>query len=166
MNTNKVVLGIDPGTTQSAFVVVNIDDYRILDKGKVDNDKMLEIVKTGYYDFLVIEGMTSYNQPIGQETMDSIFMSGRFFQVAEDRASVIPRREVLQHFDCPGKCNKDSYVRVILIDRFAQFDKKTGRGTVKNQDWFYGVTADTWQAYGLCVCWIDRLKLKQSATSV
>lgn len=155
MNTKGLtVLGIDPGSTQSGYVVVNIDDYRILDKGKVDNTKMLEIVKTGYYDYLVVEGMTSYNQPIGQETMDTIFMSGRFFQVAEDRASVIPRREVLQHFDWPGKCSKDSYTRVVLIDRFGPVGKKASPG------WFYGVSDDVWQAYALATCWIDRLKLK------
>lgn len=158
MNTiGLTVLGVDPGTNFSAYVVVNIDDYRILDKGKVDNDKMLQIVKTGYYDYLVVEGMTSYNQPIGQETMDTIFLSGRFYQIAEDRAYVVTRKEVLKHFDTPGKCNKDSYVRVMLIDRFALSDKSKGKGTKKSPDFFFGVKADTWQSFALAVCFIDKV---------
>jgi hypothetical protein len=56
----------------------------------------------------------------------------------------------------PRKCNADSYIRIVLIDRFAKHDKQRGRGTKSNPDWFYGVTADIWQAYALAVCWIDR----------
>lgn len=159
----SILLSIDPGTSLSAFVVVDIDTYEILDKGKVENDIFMQkIVKGGYYDFLCVEGMSSYNQPIGQETMDTIFLSGRFYQVAEDRASVIKRHEVKTHFELPRKCNADSYIRIVLIDRFAKHDKQRGRGTKANPDWFYGVTADIWQAYALAVCWIDRHKEREA----
>jgi len=152
----KVILSIDPGTTHSAYTVVDVDTYKIIDRGILPNEYMIKFVKEGYYDYLVVEGMSSYNQPIGQETMDTIFLSGRLFQIAEDRAYLIKRHEVKTHFGLPKKCNADSYIRIVLIDRFAQHDRKTGRGTKKNPDWFYKVSADTWQAYALAVCWIDR----------
>ena len=166
MYTGKVLMSIDPGTSESAYVIVNIDDYRILDKGKVSNDKMIEIVKTGYYDYLVVEGMSSYNQPIGQETMDTIFFSGRLFQIAEDRAYVIKRRDVKTHFELPKKCNADSYIRIVLIDRFARSDKKTGRGTKASPDFFYGVTADIWQSFALAVTWIDQHNINDIGTKL
>jgi hypothetical protein len=152
MNTNKVLMAIDPGTTQSAFVVVNIDDYRILDKGKVDNTKMLDIVKTGYYDEMCIEWIASYGMPVGAEVFTTCFYVGRFFQIAIER-EVVPelvfRKEVKLNL-CGTTKAKDGNIRQCLLDRFGVV------GTKKAPGWFHGVSKDIWAAYALACTWIDQ----------
>lgn len=155
------VLGVDPGTSQSAYVVVNIDDYRILDKGKVENEKMLEIVKTGYYDEMTIEMIASYGMAVGAEVFETCIYIGRFMQIAIDREvkpELIYRKDIKLNL-CGTTKAKDGNIRQALIDRFGPVGKKASPG------WFYGVSKDTWAAYALAATWIDRLKLKQSATS-
>lgn len=155
MNTKGLtVLGIDPGTTQSAFVVVNIDDYRILDKGKVDNAKMLEIVKTGYYDEMCIEGIASYGMAVGAEVFTTCIYIGRFMQIAIDREitpELIYRKDVKMNL-CGSTKAKDGNIRQALVDRFGEV------GTKKSPGWFYGVSKDTWSAYAVATTYIDKRK--------
>jgi len=152
MNTNKVLMSIDPGTTQSAYCIVNVDDYRILEKGKVDNAKMLEIVKEGYYDCLAIEGIASYGMAVGAEVFTTCIYIGRFMQIAIDREitpELIYRKEVKMNL-CGATKAKDSNIRQALIDRFGSV------GTIKSPGWFYGCKSDIYSAYAVAVTWIDK----------
>lgn len=151
---NKVLIGIDPGPAFSAFVVVNIDDYRILDKGKVDNDKMLEIVKTGYYDEMTIEMIASYGMAVGAEVFETCIYIGRFMQIAIDREvkpELIYRKDIKLNL-CGTTKAKDGNIRQALIDRFG------GVGVKASPGWFYGVSKDTWAAYAATTTYIDRRK--------
>ena len=40
-----MLLAIDPGTTESAYVVIR-DDYSIIDYGKMLNGNVIEMIKT------------------------------------------------------------------------------------------------------------------------
>ena len=53
---------------------------------------------------------------------------------------------------------KDSNIRQALIDRFANFDFKNGKGTAKNKDVFYGVTKDVWSAIAIGVTYYEKNK--------
>ena len=59
-----MILAIDPGTKESAYVVIR-DDYSIIDYGKMLNGNVIEMIKTKttFYP-MVIEMIASYGMPV------------------------------------------------------------------------------------------------------
>ena len=152
------ILAIDPGNIESAFVVVD-ENYKVLEKDKVPNETMLDIVVMSDYDELVIEKIACYGMPVGAETFDTCIWIGRFWQATTfcEKVSFVYRREEKMNL-CNSMRAKDANIRQALIDRFAAHDFKNGKGTKKNPDWFYGFKADIWAAYAVAVTYIDRKK--------
>ena len=64
-----IILAADPGTSQSAFLVLGDRHYEIIDKGKVANAELIAMVRTGYFDMLAIEGFQSFGMPVGKEVL-------------------------------------------------------------------------------------------------
>ena len=148
-----ILLAIDPGPTQSAYCVVDIDTYEILDKGKVENDKLMELVKTGYFDLMAIEGFQSFGMGVGKTTFDTAYYIGRLMQIAEDLGSkvlMVYRSEVKMHH-CHTMKAKDTNIRTVLIDRFG------APGTKKAQGKTYGITKDTWSALAIATFVADTM---------
>lgn len=167
-----LTMAIDPGTTASGYVIVD-QDYTPIQHGKRPNAEVLELVKTALIDELVIECMEPrhvVNSVIGDETYETCIWIGRFIQAAYARIISVHRvyrREERSHL-IPSKKNKlpplppwagktaDAQIRAALIQRFAASDKRSGKGTRKDPDIFYGFRADVWQAYGIAVVHLDR----------
>ncbi len=149
------ILAIDAGNTESAYVFCT-KDYEIIDKGKVPNDEMLTIVKMGDYEELVLEMVACYGMPVGKEVFDTCVWIGRFWEASMTmtRAYIYRKEEKLNL--CNSMRAKDSNIRQALIDRFARFDYKNGKGTKKNPDFFYGFKSDIWAAYAVAVTYIDK----------
>jgi len=146
-----IILAVDPGTSLSAYVAMDTKDYTILDKGKVDNDKMKEIVSEAYYDRLDIEGFQSFGMGVGQTVFDTAYLIGRLMQRAEDQGSntkMVYRMDVKMHF-CHSTRAKDVNVRQALIDRFG------APGTKKNPGKLYGVSNDIWSALAIATMGAD-----------
>lgn len=158
------ILAIDPGTTDSAYVLMN-DDYTIKNRNfyKFKNELVLKTIKDigGIYDdgmTVVIEMVASYGMGVGQEVFDTCVWVGRFTQAAIDAGCPVHyvfRMEEKMTL-CHNSKARDSNIRQALIDRFARFDKKNGKGTKKNQDVFYGFSKDIWAAYAVGVTWLDK----------
>lgn len=151
-----VILAIDGGTTQSGYCRMT-DDFKLVDFGKIDNEDLLIIVMSGEYDKLVYEQFQSYNMPIGQSTIRSVEWNGRFAQAAFARGKpygFLYRKDEKMHF-CNTVKAKDANIRRALIERFAKFDFKTGRGTKNNRDYFYGVSNDAWTAIAIATIAIE-----------
>lgn len=155
----ELILAIDPGTRESAFVLMD-DNYKIYEYGKTDNTRILQIVKNKKYDLAVIEMVECYGQIVGREVFDTVFFAGRIAEASPD-FWLLPRRSVKMNL-CNSPRAKDANVRRALIDRFAKHDYKTGKGTVKEPDVFYGVTADVWQAIALGVTYFDLMKEEET----
>lgn len=146
------VLAIDPGSEQSAYVL--IEDGVLKWHGKHANQLIVELISHEWpYVPVVFEQIASYGMPVGAEVFETVFWTGRFFEAVVQHGQYphpqrIPRREVKLHL-CQSARAKDSNVRTALIDRFG------GKACIKKGGSLYGLKADEWQALALAVTWWD-----------
>lgn len=152
------ILAIDPGNIESAYALVEADgpNIRILQADKVPNEEMLSVVRTSFADVMVLEMVACYGMPVGREVFDTCVWIGRFWQADEyNRVELIYRREEKLNL-CRNAAAKDANIMRALIDRFATNDLRSGKGTKKNPDYFYGFRKDMWAAFAVAVTWIDK----------
>lgn len=163
------LLAIDPGSTQSAYAVIDSTDCRPVEFGKIPNDKML-IILDNYYGPLYIEMIASYGMAVGAEVFDTCVWIGRFMQahLAQPDLSVelVKRQEVRMHHCHNGRLAKDANVIQALRDRFAYGQPNYGKGTKAAPGWFYGFAKDVWQAYALAVYAADQLYVRTLAVAL
>lgn len=155
-----MILGIDPGTLQSAYVLTD-DNLEIKSFGKIDNQEMLKflIEKLKENDNLkvAIEMIASMGMAVGQTTFETILWIGRFQQKCLDfliTPTFIYRKDEKMNL-CASMKAKDGNIRQALIDRFAKVDKINGKGKKNNPDVFYGFSADMWAAMAITVTYYD-----------
>lgn len=153
----SLVLAIDPGNEQSAFVLFDTGNEVLLDKNILPNEQMREFLKTfivpGTY--LVIEQIASFGMPVGAEVFETVFWSGRFAEAWRQKWSRIKRHEVKMHL-CHNMRAKDSNIRQALIDRYGAPGVKKAKGKL------YGVSKDLWAALALAVTFGDRLTAREA----
>jgi hypothetical protein len=148
-----MILAIDPGNEQSAYVIMDKENMRPLFTGKVDNGEMLRLIEeTGCHE-IAIEMVASYGMAVGKEVFETCVWIGRFYEAARNNNSVeyiekIYRKDVKMNI-CGQTRAKDSNIRQALIDRFGVV------GTKKNPGWFYGFAKDIWAAYAVGVTYLD-----------
>ena len=148
------VLAIDPGNRQSAWCMIDGETLKPLSFGKEENQVVLTAVQHLSYDSIVIERVASYGMAVGRDVFETCEWVGRFTQAARVPPDYVYRQEEKLHL-CGDSRAKDTNIRRALIDRFAQHDLKNGKGTKKNPDWFYGFSADVWQAYAVAVTYVE-----------
>jgi hypothetical protein len=149
-----MILAIDPGCTESAYVILN-KDLRPVGFGKKDNHDLLmdiQVISEFQEDkhHFVIEMVASYGMPVGGEVFETVFWIGRFWEAAygcKDRTKVYRKDEKINL--CNSMKAKDSNIRQALIDRFGLV------GTKANKGWFYGVSKDVWSAVAVGVTYHD-----------
>lgn len=175
----STVLAIDPGNQESAYVLMDKETYKPIEFGKIPNEEMLDKIKTLDYDNLAIEMIASYGMPVGREVFDTCVFIGRCVEAGTTKKAKELQKE-LRGFDtinlvgaekpfyeyiyrkeekinlCGSMKAKDSNIRQALIDRFAKFDFKSGKGVKSNQDFFYGFSSDVWAAYAVGVTYLDK----------
>ena len=152
-----MILAIDPGTTQSAYVLW--DGARVRSAEILPNDLMNLLVdgsaQLGNVETLVIEQIASMGMAVGKEVFETCVWTGRFMQSwlseREDGFRRIPRLEIKVHL-CGSARAKDANIRQALIDRFGIV------GTKKNPGPLYGVKSHIWSALAVAVVQFDRMK--------
>lgn len=175
------IMAIDPGTTESAYVILD-DQYQIFSADKVGNDVILSIIADAPgLDAVIIEDIeprysstdrSAAGAVMGQSTIETIKAFGRFGWQAslrglmvgsifrrDERSCLIPtKRNGLPPLPETAPKHADGQIRASLIRRFARHDKERGRGTKANPDTFYGFHGDMWQAMAVGVTWLDQEK--------
>lgn len=169
------VLAIDPGNIESAYALVNIDDCEPIRFAKLPNEHLRRKILTGSDDFwdathVAVEMVASYGMAVGCEVFETCVWIGRFLEVirltpvAPPQPALIYRRDVKLHH-CGQTKAKDSNIRQALVDRFAPGVGNYGKGTKAHPGWFYGFSADIWQAYALAVLVADRIEGRQGVAA-
>lgn len=157
------ILAIDPGDTQSAYVVVDPITRRPVRFAKVENGELHAMLYAGGFDDCThtsIEMIASYGMPVGASVFDTCVWIGRFFEIARLRHTgvieTVFRKPVKLHH-CGSIAAKDPNVVRALVDRFAPGESNYGKGTKGDPGWFHGFVSDIWQAYALGVYVADQM---------
>ena len=139
------ILAIDPGTTESGWVV--FDGQRVVECGVSDNDSIVWKLKFFQGEKVAIEMIASYGMAVGKEVFETCVWIGRFMQARfefERLPERVYRRDVKIHL-CGSPRAKDANIRQALIDRFGVV------GTVKNKGPLFGVKSHIWSALAVAV---------------
>ena len=151
------ILAIDPGNTESGWVVIDLDTRRPIEFAKTPNDELLDnlwypLSGADDYDRVVVEMVASYGMAVGAEVFETCVWIGRFQEAARGRYEVeLVKRQPVKLHHCHSSKAKDSNIRQALVDRFAHGQPNHGKGTKAQPGWFYGFHADIWQAFALAV---------------
>lgn len=160
-----MIFAIDPGNEESAYVLVEDDLSKVIDKGKVSNEELMEIIYRVFYmevrhsniepkiKHVAIEMVASFGMSVGKSVFDTCVWIGRFYQAIYEQANVEP--VFIYRMDekmclCHDSRAKDSNIRQALIDRFGVV------GTKKNPGYFYGFKKDIWSAMAVATAYHDK----------
>ncbi len=158
-----IVLGLDPGTEQSALVAFNgesVMEHQILPNREMltllyerrDADLREPANKTRV---LVIEQIESFGMAVGKETFETVFWTGRFAEAwCPKRFERMPRRIIKQHL-CHTARATDANIRQALIDRFGPSTEKA-IGSKKQPGPLFGIKSHCWAALAVAITWFDQ----------
>lgn len=148
MNSESIILAIDPGSTQSAYVLFT--QGKIIESAILPNAKLASIIEepasstsipwvTFTPDIMVIEFIQSYGMPVGREIFETVFWTGKFALLAEQKNIPVKRvsRPAVKSFVCQIPKAKDQDVRRALILKYG--------GTKKGEP-LHGIKKDLWAA--------------------
>lgn len=148
-----MVIGIDPGSGESAYVVWS--GKKIMRHDIQPNSSLLRTDLLWVYGEypqieMVIEKVQCYGKSVGNSIFETVFWTGRFCEAWRGEFHRIPRINVKMHL-CHDSRARDSNIRQALIDRFEPDLKPRCRpaGVLK------GISKDCWQALALAVYFWD-----------
>lgn len=152
-----MILAIDPGNKESAFVLVKNDLSRVVTRKKLPNADLLDLFSEQFCRFpihyVAIEMVASYGMPVGAEVFETCVMIGRIYEASIQKLWKEPT--LIYRMDekmtlCHNSRAKDSNIRQALIDRFGPV------GTKKDPGYFYGFKKDIWAAMAVAVAFHDK----------
>ena len=140
-----MILAIDPGTNESAFVLLK-PDKTLLDFGIERNIEVVgrcELARLDQYP-VVIEMISNYGKITGSDTHMTLTWIGRFTQATHPGETVWLYRPDIKLHLCNDRAAKDSNVRQALIDRYGGQIKAIGNRKARGP--LHGVHKDVWSA--------------------
>ena len=148
------IIGIDPGNTHSAGVV--LENWAISEKIYLENDKFIAWVAFWSQErnpLFYCEMIASYGMAVGRTVFETCVMIGRILQVAPgtQRVTRIQVKSTL----CHSAKAKDANVRQALIDIYGP------PGTKKAPGGTYGISGDMWAALAVATAAANGCQLYQ-----
>ena len=150
------ILAIDAGNTESGYAIIEMPNFELIEFGKIENERLLDyLVERPKHDYeIALEMIASYGMAVGKDVFETCVWIGRFEQALRNEGctdiNYIYRKDEKMTL-CGSMKAKDSNIRQALIDRYAKFDFKNGKGKKANPDVFYGVSKDVWSAIAVGV---------------
>jgi hypothetical protein len=154
----RTILAIDPGTTQSAWVVWA--DGSVANRSIEPNADLLARLRDrraaiSWADVAVIEQVASYGMPVGAEVFETVRWSGRFEEALHPTPVVqLTRKTIVLHL-CNSPRATDSNVRRALMDKFGG---DASIGLKRSPGPLYGFHADLWAALAVAVAYAEGAK--------
>jgi hypothetical protein len=134
------ICGIDPGTTETAIVIINRELTKIIFHDKINNELLLNMIRRQTQpilsnSYIAIERPTPYGKKVGTEVFDTIwfggFLSGVINNEFGSKVTEISRKKVLGTLLHNAAIKSpDSHVRRFLIE--SGYAKK---GELANDEW-------------------------------
>lgn len=147
----KTVIGIDPGTTHSAWVAFNGE--RVTASGYEANESVRNEVQREAWPRnarIACEQFEARGMAVGQDSLDTVWWSGRFAEALAP-VTMVKRSTVKLHL-CGSNRAKDANVRQALLDRFGSQGTKAKPGAL------YGISKHKWAALAVAVTYYDQIR--------
>ena len=137
------ILAIDPGPTESGFVI--FADGSVLSAGVLPNREALGLVYAGGYDVLAFEMIASYGMSVGKSTFETLLWAGRFVEAAGDAKKLKVYRMDCKRCLLKSHAGNDAAIRDALISRLGVI------GTKKSPGPLFGIKSHAWAALAVAV---------------
>jgi len=151
-----IILAIDPGTVQSAWLAFDTTVGRPLPgQFRIEpNADLLERLRgwQGDAGVIVIEQIASYGMAVGDSTFETVHWAGRFAEAAYPTPVYRVLRKAVTLNLCHSTRANDSNVRRALLDRFGG-DSAIGRKASPGP--LYGFHSHLFAALGVAVTFAD-----------
>lgn len=148
---NRVILAIDPGPEQSAWLLW--DGKKVMASGIETNTTVLARLESDEWGGteMYIEMIASYGMAVGKSVFETVFWVGRFCQAWRGvlLAQRVMRMDVKMHL-CHSARAKDGNIRAALIDRCGAVGTKAQPGPLR------GVKSHLWAALAVAVYAFDQ----------
>lgn len=173
----RYVLGIDPGTTETAYCLCTMSDkqsplsLKVQQFAKIENEDMAEVLENLVCESQVnkeieeleiaIEHLESYGMAVGKTTFETAYFIGRLTEICNRYDIAISRvyRHEEKNLICHSVKANDSTIKQALVDIFAEHPEiNHGKGSKNKPDYFYGFKADCWSAFAICYTYCKRLE--------
>jgi hypothetical protein len=156
------ILAIDPGSEQSAYLLLDDGVPQVGYFAKIPNEELLGAIR-GYSframlkaSLVVIEWTAPRGMPASAQLFETLWWAGRFAEACQPiPVERLERAHVKRHL-CGTSAAKDSNVIAALIDRFGGAGgRAVAVGLKASQGPLYGVHHDVWQALAVAVAYAD-----------
>ena len=148
-----MIVAIDPGTTESAWVVLK--GGLPIAHAKEPNAAVLVRLRSEWQPAecrLAIEMIASYGMAVGKEVFETCVLIGRMVEAWTARVGMVKlvyRREV-KLFHCETSKANDANIRAALIDRYGP-GKEVAIGKKAAPGPLYGLKGDEWSALAVAL---------------